>query len=230
MMRQVMTLAFCLTAAATAGADFYDGQLDGALALNSSWTAGVDAVGTWYGDGYSLTDGHAQLDSYGTGQNINQMRPERHGLLQALPIPEAGKYSMSLDTFLDDYDTQFNYWMIYLAKPGAVFELAQDMVWTNAPAGAKKLKMGYAPNGKDDGSWYSYTTNFKISAGDATDYSYVVLMAVGSRHEDQALGWDNFSTNVPYAGGGAPVPEPSVLILGLLGCGAMMWCHRPAQR
>ncbi len=164
------------------------------LATSANWTAGGSSSvalgpGVYVGSGYSLANGVLSLD-YANASSLNLANRR---MAMAGIDASAGNFTLTLETVLDDYASQYNYWQILLVQPGTNIALdgSGTAWWGNAPPGAKLVTQGYAPPEKSNGSWYTYTHDFTISAQDAATYSQVIVLMGGSRQPTQQLGWRN---------------------------------------
>jgi prepilin-type N-terminal cleavage/methylation domain-containing protein len=164
------------------------------LALSARWTAGTPSAatltpGAYVGSGYSLVNGEIALDH---AASSSLTLSNRRMLMTGMDI-SAGTFTLNLDTVLDDYDTQYNYWQVYLVQPGVDIRLdgTGTAWWGNAPAGAKLVTQDYAPPAKSNGQWQSFSNTFTVSSADAAQYSQIVVLMGGSRRPDQKLGWRN---------------------------------------
>ncbi len=229
-MRHFMVVGMvCLWIVSPVVADFMDGSFNGGIIGADNWTAGVDDLGKWYGSGYTVEDGAACLSLIGNGKNYGQMKKDQCGLFQALPMPEAGTYSWTLDNKLSNYDKQFDYWMVYAMKAGSRLDLFGNKLGFSNPKGSQRLTLGYSPNGKDDGQWHTFTENFRISGSLAKNYDYLGFVLVGSRHENEMLAFDNVTTTTP-AGGIAGVPEPGTAMLMIFAVAGYLGLTRVRSR
>lgn len=157
----------------------------------STWSGGTTplSAGMLVGTGYGLTGGELMMTDSDPAFTENARRVTVAG--QAI---SAGTFTAGLDTMLTNYWNQLNYWQVYAIKNTSTIGLSGNTLnWGTAPAGAKLLARDYAPPAKSDGSWYSYTTNFTVSAQDAADYDQIILVMAGSRSSGQQLGWRNVS-------------------------------------
>jgi hypothetical protein len=224
-----LIVLICVLALVTSvsSANMIDLSFSGGISQQTSWTAGVDALGQWYGPDFSLQGDTAMLDFAGTGKNPGQMRPDRRSMYIALPMPEPGTYNWQLDASLSDYHKQYMYWHAYKLSDGATVDLVGGPGWNNLGRDGKIIDRGYAPDGKDDESWYTYQQDFRITDRDFDRYDYIGFTLVGSRHSNEVLGFANVktnaTTNVPTQAGA--IPEPSSLLLMLASCG-MLLCTR----
>lgn len=164
------------------------------LASLPAWTAGAPSTpalgtGVYVGSGYSIANGVVNLDyANPASQTLSNRRMVMTGIDSS-----AGTFTLSLDTVLDNYSQQFNYWQVLLVQPGTNIALdgSGTAWWGNAPQGAKLVIQGYAPPEKSNGQWNTYTQNFTISADDAATYSQVIVLMGGSRQPGQQLAWRN---------------------------------------
>lgn len=216
--RGILICSMMLMGAAVAQAGMIDGEFNEAITSASSWTAGVDELGMWYGKDYSTTNGYAELDVTSLKKGLRNA--DRRGLLMALPIPAAGTYSWQLDNRMTEYDTEFCYWQAYLVKDGAKVNLGNGPNWSRNLTNTKIISKDYAPASKEGKEWHTYTQKFTLSAKEATSYQYIAFALVGSRHSNEALDYDNFQTDVPVPAGvglASCVPEPATLFLLAMG-------------
>jgi prepilin-type N-terminal cleavage/methylation domain-containing protein len=158
------------------------------------WTAGSPSsaaltTGVYVGSGYSIANGEVALD-YANASSLTLSN--RRMLMTGIDI-SAGSFTLNLDTKLDNYDNQYNYWQVLLVQNGTNIALdgTGTAWWGNAPAGAKVVAQNYAPPEKSNSSWYSYANTFAVSAQDAAQYNQIVVLMGGSRQATQQLGWRN---------------------------------------
>ena len=232
-------LGFFLLLASVCGPAFA-GLVDFSTGITEakSWTAGTDAVGIWYGMDYSVTKGgYATLDfaekfgkenSFDSTSICSLLKPTQKGqrsLLLALPVPQAGKYNWQVDNLLTEYMQQYCYWQVHLVKEGTTMDLNGGPDWGYVPSGGKRLE-GDFPGIFDDGDvWHSYKSEFRLSSNDASKYDYITFTLTGSRHSNESLCFDNFSTSVPCV---VDVPEPGTIALLLIGSVPLLFnrCRR----
>ena len=89
-MKTVSAIILLLTVGvSTAVADLVNGSFNEPIVQQSSWTAGTDATGVWYGPGYVTGGGYASLADAQTGNRTKDMNDARRGLFQAIELTEA---------------------------------------------------------------------------------------------------------------------------------------------
>lgn len=220
----VSMLSIC---AVSQAALIVDGAFDGSIKQSYKWAAGYDKTEMWYGMDYTTKPDYAEL-TFG-GKIIGMVdkakafpydeKQGQRGLIQAIEVPKAGKYQLSLDALFSNYTTQYSYWNAYLVRHGAAISLAGKVNWysTSAKEDTKLLTSGKAGvsdkkidwNSKAD--WHSYSSTFEISEKDIFQYDYLALTFVGSKNGYQKLGFDNVTLS------SASVPEPMTAVLLALG-------------
>jgi hypothetical protein len=197
-------------------------EYDWSITEATSWTASPDTVGSWYGADFSGEEGYARLDfSHVKWKDISK---SRRSILIALTMPEAGDYTFDVDVRFNDYHHQFSYWQVYAVKEGADLPMTGGPVWKKNYKDTKRLFGNFAPDKKDDGTWYSYNDTFKLNNGMAKNYDYLAFVMTGSKHPDEVMDYANFATNVPGftaamiggTGGGVAAPEPTMIVVGLV--------------
>jgi len=212
-MTRIRSVGFiaALTITTVVYADFMNSDFSQPITEATQWTAGRDLLNTWYGANYSVEDNSAQLNYVSQSTKQSAAR----SLVQVLAIPEAGNYSWSFDNQLTDYNNQWCYWQVYLLKDNATIDLVGGPSYSKNIGNGKLISNDYAPDGKDDGKWVSYTDNFTIDKNQAKNYNYIAFVLTGSIYSpSQVLGFGNFYTTVP---GARSVPEPVTLILLAMG-------------
>lgn len=221
----VRLLLFALPlSACVARADLVDTTFDESAPITqNTWTAGTDLLDTWYtphaaggssGPAFEISGGVANL--------VHANRNHYRSMLQAISLPEAGEYILTLDTLYDDYSNQLNYWQVFGATNGTVFNL-RSQTWSTVPTGATRFVRDYAPNGDEDGvNFVFYEDTFTITDDDVANYDYLVVALTGSRGSGQILQFDNVSVQ--------PVPEPSTLLMLLTASLGLGYCLRRSHR
>lgn len=178
------------------------GGFGGAVVNQTTWKAGTDQVGTWIGTGFDANQGYGRL----TAQDPNPSARTPYTLMQAIPIPAAGTYSISIDTRLTNGSTQDSYWLVLAVSNGTTLNLTNPAIpYTVTQAGVKTLARNTSPNGNAGGTWKTYTSSFSISAADRTAYSHVVIALVASRSAGQINDFDNIATDMPFVASGGGV-------------------------
>lgn len=159
----------------------------------STWVAGTDAVNLWFGlDWGSGTAGYADL----APPAGNQTRT----VMQAMPVPPSGTYSISVQVRPSQPTTQTAYWHVLAVMNGVVLSLGDAGVpQTISQVGVKSLYRGTMPTGASANNWNTYTANFTLSSADAAAYQYVVIALVGASPTGQTLWYDNIHTSAPVA-------------------------------
>ena len=228
----ILTVAL---ASSAAWANLANGDFENCTITNqTTWTAGTDALGTWYGGpGWAVSGASgsriADQTAYAAeGMNVPAVRT----LVQALPIA-AGSYNWTLRTRNNDNNDLYGL-VVLLANNNATLNLSGGgpfYPWLgDIPANTKEA-LHWDPEVEDnqqpsnpgsmmpsDGSWNNISENFTISASDATAYKYVIFVAAGNVSPGSLLGIDTMATDLP----GAPVPEPITMTLvgmGIAGLG-----------
>lgn len=226
-MRYAMMAAFCGYAASMASASLMDGQMTSLDTSSTTWKASsLTANGDFYASGYALSNGSAMLSTSQADKGCSSMESARRSIVVAVPVTKAGSYSWSLSTALTDYDKQYNYFQAYAVKEGATIALTGGPGWGAAPTGTTLLAKDYAPNGKDDGKYYSYTLKFSLTDKQIQQgYQYVALVMTGSRQASQSMGWQGITTTMAVPMAAASVPEPATV--GLLLLGGLWAIYRP---
>lgn len=173
----------------------------------TTWLAGVDGLDEFFAADYSTANGYAEL----TVSNTNYANGRR-ALFTAFEIPAVGTYTYRIDSKFSDYNSQYNYFHVYLFNDGAIFPLTPEAGMGMLPVGAALVSNTSAPAGKDDESWYSYEIDYEITQAQADSKRYIGFYFVGSKVNDsQTLAYDNFSINVP---------EPTTI--AILGLGSLL--------
>lgn len=162
------------------------------IATASSWSASGSTLttGTVIVSGYTLTGNEITLTDSTSAFNEAACRTAVTG--QAIT---AGNYTLELETMLTDYYTQWNYWQVFAVSNTTNLNLSGKFNWGSLP-GAKLLAQDWAPPAKSNGSWYTYTNTFTVSAADAAQYSQVIVVMSGSRNGSQQLAWRNVKFTV----------------------------------
>ena len=156
----------------------------------STWTALGASINGFVGSGYGLA---------GTELLLNDSWPSfteasRRVALAGGQHIQAGTYTLNLDTALTNYSNQLNYWIVIGIRNGTTLNLSGDTLrWNGTYPGVKYLHKDYAPPAKSDGTYYSYSQTFTVSAADAAAYDQIVVVMAGSRFNGQMLGWRNVS-------------------------------------
>lgn len=159
------------------------------------WIAGVDALDGYVGKGYAM-NGSGEIEMIDSSNQFNEAA--RRVTLVGQPITGPGTYTVSLDTKLTNYYNQLNYWKIVGVKNGTAVDLSGNtMGWYSTQPGTKSFAQDYAPPEKSNGSWYTYSNTFTISAQDAAQYDQLVVVMAGSRFPGQTLAWRNVSITGP---------------------------------
>ena len=211
-------VALCNTPAV---ADFINGDFENTTVTNQdSWTAGTDALGSWYGgSGWGIAGAtgskYADETDYGP-EGLNVLYVNR--LVQALPIA-AGDFNWSLVTRENDNNDSYGL-VVLLANDGATISLTGGPFypWLGAVPSNTEEALRWDPEVEDnqqplnpgsmmpsDGAWHSISDTFTISAADAAAYKYVVFVAEGNVSPGSVLSIDSMSTDLHA------VPEPSSL-------------------
>jgi prepilin-type N-terminal cleavage/methylation domain-containing protein len=153
-----------------------------------SYIAGVDPMAP-RGSGYAgASDGVLDLTQSSPGFTESARRV---AVLEQQAM-QAGSYTVSLDTKLTNYWNQLNYWMVVGVKNGTSMSLSGDTLrWGTSYPGMTTLYSDYAPESKSNGSWYSYSGTFNVSAQQAAQYDQIVVVVAGSKFSGQTLGWRN---------------------------------------
>ncbi|MCC7145709.1 MAG: PEP-CTERM sorting domain-containing protein [Phycisphaeraceae bacterium] len=220
--KNLLLLCMMLGLAQPCMASLVDSGFDDAIISKNSWKAGVDEVEQWYGKNYSSNDGYASLLKASNNQSTRVV-------MQALAMPEAGTYTLSLDVLVSNNQTQLGYWHVLAVKSGANIKLGNKGVKWNADT--NKVKSLYRDQiSADDleGDWNTFNGSFTVTQNIASQYDYLVFAFVGSRSAGQVLGFDNVITNAPSAAMAQAntIPEPGMLGLMLVGGGMMSFRRR----
>lgn len=177
-----------LTAIPLASANFSKGGFSCNAVANTTWKAGVDATGTWYGPGYTTTGAAADL-SYAAPSGTDQ-----RVLMQAIPMPAAGTYLIQLRARVTSAN-QNMYWHVLGVTNGTTLSLVNNGVpQTITQQGVKSLVRVSATA---NGSWASYSNSFTITANDVATYQYYVVALVASRLSAQVAQFDDVYTTAP---------------------------------
>jgi hypothetical protein len=195
-----------------------DGNFDNPITQATTWNASVNDVGQWYGSDFSVVNNSANLNSptYSYGNSAQR------SLIQVLPITTAGTYEWSFNHKISDYDSQWSYWQVYLLKEDATINLKGGPNYGQTLPETRLISKDYAPTGKDDGRWHSYSDQFTISDSDIRNYQYAAFIMTGSLYSPcQVFGYQNLMTTMA-------VPEPATL--GLLALGGGWFLLRKPRR
>jgi hypothetical protein len=227
-------------ASSAAWANLANGDFEsGTITNQATWTAGTDALGSWYGGSGWVTAGTSGSkiadQTFTSGTSGGMDVPSTRTLLQALPI-SAGTYSWTVESRNSDPANLYGL-AVVLAKDSAAVSLSGGFFWpgaigTNPP----NTKMGLmwdpsyddVPDGGStvmhfDGQFHTISNSFTITPQDALDYKYVIFVAEGNQGSGQVFSVATESTDLP----GSPVPEPMTMasvFMALGGLGA--WVRR----
>jgi type II secretory pathway pseudopilin PulG len=156
----------------------------------SSWTALGASINGFVGSGYGLSGDEMLLNDSWPSFTESARRVALFGGQHI----QAGTYTLDLDTALTNYYNQLNYWIVIGIKNGKTLNLSGNTLrWNGTYPGVKYLHKDYAPPEKSDGTYYSYSQTFTVSAADAAEYDQIVVVLAGSRFNGQMLGWRNVS-------------------------------------
>ncbi len=195
--------------------DFNDGS---DIVSSSTWVAGPESTGRWYGSNYSIEDGHADLDeSVGLLANIFTDRATNSVLYSvSLANVTPGTYSWSIETRYSSFLTQDNYGQVYLLKSGQSIDL-EGNIWNKKPDGAAIVSADYPGLFSGGEQWRTFGESFSLTASQLEIYDFVAFVFTGNRSNGQMLNYDNFSSDLVQP---ANVPEPATF--ALIASGALL--------
>ena len=158
----LVVLLWALAAPRT-GANFSNGGFVCASVSTTTWTSGTDPTGTWYGSGYTTTGSVADLTA------STNAGTDARALIQALPIPAAGTYTLTLRARFSSAN-QGVYWHVLGVTQGRTLTLTNGGIpQTITQAGVKSLLKVAPPGNNATGAWVAYSNTFTLSAADAAD-------------------------------------------------------------
>jgi prepilin-type N-terminal cleavage/methylation domain-containing protein len=162
----------------------------------TTWTAGTDSTAGLTGSGYALDANTGELNLTSSSNSFTE--DSRRVAVTGLTGLKAGTYSLTLDTKLTDYWTQLNYWKVIGVKNGTTLSLTGNTLnWGFDQAGVTTLFQDYAPVDKSNGSWFTYTGSFTVSASTAANYDQLLVVLAGSKYPNQILSWRNIAITPP---------------------------------
>jgi hypothetical protein len=230
-------LAVVLTSSA-AWANLANGDFENTTIVSqSTWTAGTDALSTWYGGaGWAITGSSGSKIADQTAYGAEGSASASQTLLQALPIA-AGTYNWSLLTRNNDNNNLYGL-VVLLAKDNAVINLTGTPFypWLQSVPANTQEALRWDPEVEDNqqpgnpgsmmptnGTWNSISDSFTISPSDASAYKYVVFVAEGDVSPGSLFSIDTESTDLP----GTVVPEPMTLATVFMALGGLgAWVRR----
>ena len=193
----IAAIAAAFLAGSRTQANFSRGAFGCTMATATTWRAGTDPAGCWYGTGYDTSGSVADLTYAGANAGDERV------LLQGLAMPAAGTYSYTLRARFSSPSQKF-YWHILLVSQGTSISLtANGVPRTVTQAGVKSLTSTAPPSQNATGAWVAYTGSFTISAADVAAYQYVVVALVSSRQTGYLAQFDDVYTDLPAVAGDA---------------------------
>ena len=208
------TLLICWCNLATAGLlDF-----DSGVTINDTnkWTAGSDSTAQWYGSNFSVENGSAVLNESSKGKS-NKVANSVNSVMIAFDLADSmvGSHSWSVDTLYNNYNTQYNYGQVYLLSGNQSINLNQQ-IWGKKTGGNTIISQEYPRAGTGNMTWDTFGKSFDLSQNQVNSYDYIAFVFTGSKHCDQTLAFDNFSTSL-YDASKSSVPEPATVAITSLG-------------
>lgn len=159
------------------------------------WRAGTDTLAGYIGSGYAM---NSAGEVWMTDSSNSFVEGARRVALVGHELSQAGTYTLELETELDNYWNQLNYWKVIGVKNGTTLNLTGNTLnWNYDQPGTKTFHSDYAPPALSDGQWHAYSNTFTISAADAAEYDQIVVVMAGSRFPTQTLGWRNVKITGP---------------------------------
>ena len=205
-----------------------DGGFASGITNSSSWTAGSDNTGQWYGQSYRTNSGFAQLNA-----NNN-----RRSIVQAFDIA-AGDYDISYDLRFSSV-LQWKYVHVLAVQSGTEIslgdggrssllslDLGDDGIgFTISQDGISDVYRGTAGLFDSTSQWNSYSDTFTVTEDIASNYDYLLFSFTASKFTGrQIAGIDNVSIAGPSS-----VPAPATMLLLLSGGLAMFAVRRKRER
>lgn len=177
---------------------FFASNLYANLITKEHWIAGKDLLNRFYAQDY-LEVTYVDMETmYQSETFMTNTSSARRGIIYASHIPTYGSYSYSFDSMFTNYQTQYNYFHVYLFNDYTKFNLTTANNAFLLPLNAYMLANNYAPDGKDGNIWYNYVIDFNIYYEQTIEYDYIGFLFVGSRSsEEEIVAYKNFNFNIP---------------------------------
>lgn len=183
-----------------------------------TFTVSAGHTDQFYGKDWSVKtagDGSQYLSLDYANKNSSATSNIR-GLAYGIELTQAGSYTISFDSLISDYDSQFGFWQVYLADNGAKLPLDGGPKWSTEYSKTDLLDKGAVP--ENGGNWYSTEITITISQEQLDEWDQMIFTYSASRQTSQAAGIRNFSMGVtPNPPGGVPEPLTVLSIFAATG-------------